>query len=1136
MVRGGAGSRKRRSRRIKEPALVQLLEPRTLLAVTSITINPINPTEGVPFGTVAKPAQIATFVVNNFIGIDESSQYSAVIDWGDGAKSAGLGPVTISFVASLGNGNAQYAVNSFHTYAEATTTGNPYSLTVTIDDNTGPGTNQSQSGPVAVNDAPLVNSFTPTTTSATVNVPITNLTVGQFIDSNPLATSHDYAVSVNWGDGKFSGGTVVAFRSAVQLGGTGVEFTVEASHTYTTTGPFTVTTLVSDLEGSTVTETSTVNVTNSTLQQVTAAPINAVEGIPFTGTVASFSDPNPSDMPSQFTATINWGNGSQTAGTVAANGPGAFIVTGVDPVSGKGFAYAEEGTYNVMVSVKGPSGAQFTAFTTANVADAPLTATGLTLGVAPPIFTFPPFSGEVASFTDADPNGMLSDYSATINWGDGTTTPGMITMSGSMPGVFLVNGTHSFAASSIPFQVTVTVKDVGGATASAVTSITVTSTPLTPGAATLLTATEGRPFTAIVGTFTDANPNALPTQYAASINWGDGSFNTAGVIAKLASGAFTVTGSHTYAEESAMGSPYALTVTITTIGGTGSSPIMDIGTATVADAPLFSQGSPINGAEGIGLVPSLSTVATFTDEDPNGNTSDYTAFIDWGDGSAPSMGNIVQTGMSPNGSTFSVTGAHTYSEEGTYQTVVTITDVGGSNTVAVGSAVIADAPLTASSTQPAVDVTQNVPFTAPVAMFSDGNPNGTTSDFAATVDWGDGTPNSAGIISQPGGAGTAFVVTGSHTYAQGVFGTTVHDPIFVFVRDVGGSTVSIANTANIGAAPLVKVTAFSFDRSHGQIQVSFQDFPSASAPLALNDATLTDANNYHLTKFRQHGPAAFKVTSITLSPPNSSGAQTATLVINRGKSLPAGHYFIDIQSVSPTDRTGIQDVDGNALDGEFYGFFPSGNNVPGGDFMAQLDAVHGAITTPITVIGTAAPVSPPATLQSNTTIPTVNPGDRDAKLTGHPKPIAHHQKIGDRLTVHHKTVTAPVDKDPTVGDHHKIVTAHLHKGSTVGDHHKTVTAHVHKASTVGDHHKTVTAPVHKGPTVTVHDKTVTAPVHKRPTVAVHVKTLAASVPKSPKVAAHVNTVVASVPKSPKVAVHVAGKGLDRLMTGKHKQS
>ena len=388
----------------------------------------------------------------------------------------------------------------------------------------------------------------------------------------------------------------------------------------------------------------------------------------------------------------------------------------------------------------------------------------------------------------------------------------------------------------------------------------------------MITATESQAFTVQVGTFTDVNPAALPTGFVASINWGDGTSPSSGLIAKQPSGAFTVTGSHTYAEESGTGTPYAITVTVTNVDGTAPTTITGLATATVADAPLHSQGSPINGMEGIGLSPTFSTVATFTDTDPNGTVSDYTAMINWGDGTPSTVGTIMQTGMSPNGSTFQVSAPHSYPEEGTYQTVVTITDVGGSQTAATGNAVIADAPLTASSTQPAVDVTESIPFSGAVGMFTDGNPGGTVSDFTATIDWGDGTPNSAGTISQPGGPGNAFVVSGSHTYGVGIDGTIVHDPILVFVHDVGGSALTIANTANIAYEPLPKVTDLTFNRVGGQIQATFQDFgvPFTGTPL-LNQATLADANNYRFTKYNQHGPAAYKITSIIVSPPNASG-------------------------------------------------------------------------------------------------------------------------------------------------------------------------------------------------------------------------------------------------------------------------
>ena len=71
----------------------------------------------------------------------------------------------------------------------------------------------------------------------------------------------------------------------------------------------------------------------------------------------------------------------------------------------------------------------------------------------------------------------------------------------------------------------------------------------------------------------------------------------------------------------------------------------------------------------------------------------------------------------------------------------------------------------------------------------------------------------------------------------------------------------------------------------------------------------------------------------------------------------------------------MQDIAGNALDGEFYGYFPSGNNQPGGDFVAQLTAIHHTIFAPSTIVGRATPVSPPGTRQGNVYIPqTINPG------------------------------------------------------------------------------------------------------------------------------------------------------------------
>ncbi len=61
-------------------------------------------------------------------------------------------------------------------------------------------------------------------------------------------------------------------------------------------------------------------------------------------------------------------------------------------------------------------------------------------------------------------------------------------------------------------------------------------------------------------------------------------------------------------------------------------------------------------------------VATFTDTDTSMAASDYTATIDWGDGSNTSAGTVTGS----NGS-FKISGSHNYSKTGTYYIKVTLT-------------------------------------------------------------------------------------------------------------------------------------------------------------------------------------------------------------------------------------------------------------------------------------------------------------------------------------------------------------------------------------------------------------------------------------------------------------------------------
>ena len=132
-------------------------------------------------------------------------------------------------------------------------------------------------------------------------------------------------------------------------------------------------------------------------------------------------------------ATINWDDG--TPASTAAVDPTTGLVTGTH-------TYAEEGIYHPVIDWNNSDGTpQQTPFDV-KVVDAPLTSVGASVtgqaGVA--------FTGTVATFTDADPAGTSSDYSATINWGDGSVSAGTIAPSGSG---FQVTGTHTYSGSGL---------------------------------------------------------------------------------------------------------------------------------------------------------------------------------------------------------------------------------------------------------------------------------------------------------------------------------------------------------------------------------------------------------------------------------------------------------------------------------------------------------------------------------------------------------------------------------------------------------------------------------------------------------------------------------------------------------------
>lgn len=185
--------------------------------------------------------------------------------------------------------------------------------------------------------------------------------------------------------------------------------------------------------------------------------VTASEGHPLTGKVATFTDPDTSAGASEYSATIAWGDGTSSAGTITG-GAGNFIVSGTK-------TYLEEGTFAVTVTVSdvdAPGTSSATA-SKAVVSDAALAATGASLTLSTQLT-----KTKLATFSDGDPGGILSDYSVKVSWGDGTTTAGVV--SGPAAGVFSVTGSHSYAKPGV-HTVTSTICDAGGSCVVAVTHL-----------------------------------------------------------------------------------------------------------------------------------------------------------------------------------------------------------------------------------------------------------------------------------------------------------------------------------------------------------------------------------------------------------------------------------------------------------------------------------------------------------------------------------------------------------------------------------------------------------------------------------------------------------------------------------------
>ena len=332
------------------------------------------------------------------------------------------------------------------------------------------------------------------------------------------------------------------------------------------------------------------------------------------------------------------------------------------------------------------------------------------------------------------------------------------------------------------------------------------------------------------------------------------------------------------------------------------------------------------------------------------------------------------------GSPFFVSATHTYADSGVttgtgtfghYTITVHVDDAGGSSLNVTNTANVQDLSIPLSGRlNPATDT--GLSDVDAITKVNQPNFYGSSEPFA-----------NVSLFETPTGGGPTIQIGQTEAGSDGSWSITTNKladgsyTITATAVDQSGKTnVTIPPSPvqllpNATQGPLVidtvgpQVSKLLFNHLNGQIDVTFTNSLSG-----LNSNTLADAANYSFSKVhrnKQNGHN-YLVNVISVSPTGNGNIENVVLTINGGQPIRGGYYDFVIHSARPDFISGVQDVAGNALDGEFYSYFPSGNHVPGGDFEAQIDAVHNRILSPETVVGRATPVVPPGTREPVTII------------------------------------------------------------------------------------------------------------------------------------------------------------------------
>src|SRR5262249_27250347 len=132
-------------------------------------------------------------------------------------------------------------------------------------------------------------------------------------------------------------------------------------------------------------------------------------------------------------------------------------------------------------------------------------------------------------FTDADPIFRNGDRTATVVWGDGTTSHLVdgLALVADPSGGFDLLGSHTYTQAFRNATFSVQITDVGGASVTASNPHFGVDAPLTAGTLTVPhVASEGQSVqNVLLFHFADTDPQGQLSDFSASVNWGDGTSN-----------------------------------------------------------------------------------------------------------------------------------------------------------------------------------------------------------------------------------------------------------------------------------------------------------------------------------------------------------------------------------------------------------------------------------------------------------------------------------------------------------------------------------------------------------------------------------------------------------------------------------